>query len=373
MFCPNCGTAVVGSPKFCAKCGASLDTSGTTAAPLGGARPATLAPEAPEAPYSGFWRRFGALIVDDIIVTVGFYAVVFVVAAAIAATAGKSAGTGASAGVGAREVIIIMLVAGVVLAPWLYYAGMESSSIQGTLGKLVAGIKVTDLEGKRVSFGRATGRYFAHILSGITLGVGYAMVVFTSHRQALHDMIAGTLIVRREFSQEAIEAAPPAPRVSPILATLAVIGVMLCGPFGIGVLAATAIPAYQDYTIRAQVTEGLNAASSYKSPVVEAMAQGRQLATINSEELRLPDGRSKYIHSIRVVSGVIEITYSESANKLISGKTVLLIPAIGEGGQQVEWVCGHHGAPYGFAAMAGMDDYTTVPERYLPTLCKSGG
>ena len=80
---------------------------------------------------------------------------------------------------------------------WFYYAGMESSSRQATIGKSIMGIYVTDLDGQRISFLRATGRYFAKILSALILMIGFIMAAFTARKQALHDMIAGTLVYSR--------------------------------------------------------------------------------------------------------------------------------------------------------------------------------
>ena len=82
-------------------------------------------------------------------------------------------------------------------AQWLYFALMESSSKQATLGKMALGIIVTDLNGNRLSFGRATGRYFGKIISGAILMIGYIMAGFTEKKQALHDIIAGCLVVNR--------------------------------------------------------------------------------------------------------------------------------------------------------------------------------
>jgi uncharacterized RDD family membrane protein YckC len=77
----------------------------------------------------------------------------------------------------------------------LYFAILESSVWQATLGKRALGVVVTDLSGDRISFGRATGRHFAHYLSAIFL-IGFLVQPFTAKRQALHDKIAGTLVVR---------------------------------------------------------------------------------------------------------------------------------------------------------------------------------
>jgi uncharacterized RDD family membrane protein YckC len=80
---------------------------------------------------------------------------------------------------------------------WIYYASMESSSWQATLGKKILGLKVTDLAGNRISFARASGRFFGKILSGMILGIGFLMAGFTQRKQALHDILAGCLVLRQ--------------------------------------------------------------------------------------------------------------------------------------------------------------------------------
>ena len=78
---------------------------------------------------------------------------------------------------------------------WIYYAVMESSSTQATLGKMALGIKVVDLEGHRISFTKATGRYFGKFISLLILFVGFIMVAFTKKKQGLHDIMAGCLVI----------------------------------------------------------------------------------------------------------------------------------------------------------------------------------
>lgn len=122
--------------------------------------------------YGGFWRRFGAAIIDGILLVV--------VNTLIALLLDRNTASLISAVIG-----------------WVYYAGMESSSRQATIGKSLLGIYVTDIAGNRISFLRATGRYFAKILSAITLFIGYIMAAFTERKQGLHDMIASTLVLSR--------------------------------------------------------------------------------------------------------------------------------------------------------------------------------
>lgn len=87
-------------------------------------------------------------------------------------------------------------VAGIV-AGWLYYALMESSPKQATLGKMACGFVVTNLEGGRISFGQATGRYFGMIISFLILGIGFLMCSWTERRQCLHDLFAGCLMFKK--------------------------------------------------------------------------------------------------------------------------------------------------------------------------------
>jgi len=77
----------------------------------------------------------------------------------------------------------------------LYFAGMESSASQATIGKMVVGLKVTDTDGGQISFLRALGRTAAKLLSGLFMNLGYILAAFTGRKQALHDVVAGTLVV----------------------------------------------------------------------------------------------------------------------------------------------------------------------------------
>jgi uncharacterized RDD family membrane protein YckC len=92
--------------------------------------------------------------------------------------------------------------AGVVLgfvAPWLYEAFMLSSEWQATVGKRAMSIAVTGIDGGRISFARATGRHFAKYISAFILFIGFIMAGFTAKKQALHDMLAETLVVTARF------------------------------------------------------------------------------------------------------------------------------------------------------------------------------
>ena len=129
--------------------------------------------------YSGFWRRFVAYVIDNILLSVIFWLLVLVL--------GGIAGDGGVIGAYTLGAIV-----------WLgYYAAMESSTSQATVGKMALGIQVTDLEGNRISFGRALGRNLAKIISVLIFYIGFIMAAFTAKKQALQDMIAGTLVVKK--------------------------------------------------------------------------------------------------------------------------------------------------------------------------------
>ena len=84
-----------------------------------------------------------------------------------------------------------------ILIPWIYFAYFYSSRNQGTLGNMAVGVAVTDMQGNRITFGRATLRFFAMYLCLLTLLVGFLIIAFTGYKQGLHDKIAGTLVFRQ--------------------------------------------------------------------------------------------------------------------------------------------------------------------------------
>lgn len=142
--------------------------------------------------YAGFWKRLAAFIIDAVIISI--------VLGLIGVHSGPSYGYGhMSYGYMMPYAYGSMFGGGLlkIVVGWVYYAWMESSKHQATLGKMALGIKVTDLHGKRVSFGRATGRHFAKIISALIFGIGFLMIAFTKHKQGLHDIIAATLVVNK--------------------------------------------------------------------------------------------------------------------------------------------------------------------------------
>src|SRR5688572_18227713 len=126
--------------------------------------------------YSGFWIRFLAYAVDSFIVTVGFVGIMLLLSAMGLELAGAE---------------IIFLVLGI-----LYWALMQSSKQQATLGKALCGLKVGGPNGERISVQRALGREAAKIISSLTMLIGFVIAAFTRNKQALHDFVASTYVVR---------------------------------------------------------------------------------------------------------------------------------------------------------------------------------
>jgi type IV pilus assembly protein PilA len=147
----------------------------------------------------------------------------------------------------------------------------------------------------------------------------------------------------------------------------------------IGILAAIAIPAYQDYTIRAQVAEGVSMAGQAKVPVVDAFLQrGRPPATRAAAGLtpNATDTRGKYVESVDITDGTVTVTFGFDAHALINGLTVTFVP-YETAESSVVWRCGLANAPSGLNVMGTVDGTnpspllpTTIESRYLPASCR---
>jgi uncharacterized RDD family membrane protein YckC len=156
--------------------------------PTGYSYAVTMKPP-PHLVYAGFWLRFVSLFIDAIILSP-----LLIILCALYIGWMTTGTPGVQMTLGICLFISWLLF---FLGQWLYFALLESSRGQATLGKRLMGVAVTDRQGNRIGFGRATGRYFGKIISILPLEIGFMMAGWTERKQALHDMLADTLVVRR--------------------------------------------------------------------------------------------------------------------------------------------------------------------------------
>lgn len=193
-FCPNCGTFAgsapprpneytaphpgpgavppprMAAPFFCARCGAQYSAGATICPQCGNRAGVAQVVSSGQSPYAGFWIRFVADCIDTVIMIVVFFLFSWLPIANIAIS-----------------VIVICL----------YGAMTESSTQQASLGKRALGLKVSDLEGRRISFGRGFARWLVkEILSFPIFWPAFLVIVFSQKKQGVHDLMAGTLVWR---------------------------------------------------------------------------------------------------------------------------------------------------------------------------------
>jgi uncharacterized RDD family membrane protein YckC/Tfp pilus assembly protein PilE len=263
------------------------------------ASPAADPPIPPaESGYSGFWRRAAALVIDNFVLLLPLIALAYFV----------------------HPFLGLVLV----LA---YGAYFESSERRATPGKIACGILVTGLEGERITLARAFGRQvlklLGNLLSVVTWLVFFVPAAFTKRHQGLHDLIAGTL-VRRE-----------AGRGIPGWA-VGILGGLLPAAFLVGVMAGIAVPAYQDYVVRAHVAEALTAVEPYQRAVEAYFAASKALPR-SVRDLGLAVPAAPAVKSFAMRDGRIIL---EPAAMPIPGVLILAPKA---NGNILEWTCSADG------------------------------
>ncbi|MCK9632344.1 MAG: RDD family protein [Methanoregula sp.] len=202
MFCPKCGKETDASGKFCQWCGADIES----------VQPISVAlPEEDEGPevgvYAGLGRRLVAFIIDIILIllldlilagTLGlfrgiqnlyFYAFQHVPVAELTTEGSMAALLGS---------IIAAYGLTLVVVPWVYYAGFESSRSQATPGKVLMKLVVTDLAGNKATFARTSLRFFWKYISVLIIFIGFIMIGFTKKHQGLHDILSGCLVLLQD-------------------------------------------------------------------------------------------------------------------------------------------------------------------------------
>ena len=215
MYCSKCGSNLAAGTAFCGSCGTPTGSPAVAiarpaipSAYVGGSSQAPYADPAGLVvsrgfTYAGFWLRLVAALIDGVIMSIALGVLLvplFLLTgfeAQINGMAQRHGQPDPALIVGLIGMILVFAAVS-VLIQWLYHAYLESGEKQATWGKQALGLYVTDLLGNPITFGRASGRFFAKIVTGmIPLGIGYIMAGFTERKQALHDMIASCLVLRR--------------------------------------------------------------------------------------------------------------------------------------------------------------------------------
>ena len=211
MYCSKCGSEISATTAFCSTCGQAISGVVPALPSLSPVDPNRYAPIVPPSyggvqysgvAYAGFWLRLVAFLIDG---AISFFLFLILLIPLFILTGAGSA----LSRIGSREDIsddvaafvgigfVLGFLVMTVGVTWLYYALSESSSWQGTLGKKMLNLTVTDMAGQPISFGRASARYFSKFITNlIPLAIGYILAGFTEKKQAIHDMIASCLVLR---------------------------------------------------------------------------------------------------------------------------------------------------------------------------------
>lgn len=268
--------------------------------------------------YAGFWRRYAAMTLDSLIVAVPL----LVIGVAAVSTAGPRGDRSVSIAAGT-----IIPLCFIVLS-WLYNAVWLSGPGRATLGMRALRLEAVDAQKfDRISFARATRRYFASLLSGIALCIGYLIQPFTPRRQALHDLLAGTVVLATGKANKAFVAATAA--------------LGLAVPAA-GMLAAIALPAYRDYAMQAQIGEALEVGDVSRRAVEAYFRVNRAVPpSLDAAGAPRPPADAPYRLTMNPQSGLIIIAFDLPP---VKDKMIMYAPGLDQAGN-LTLLCVNQGVP----------------------------
>lgn len=311
MLCANCGTSNRDDEKFCRGClqpltGAPASASGS---PFNPPR-AALQDSADYAEFGGFFQRAAAVLIDGFIL-----GLILIPAFGVAAFLGSPG-----------LMMLLMFVA--FIGGSAYYVLMESGERGATYGKRAMHLRVVDLNGEQISFGRALGRYLGHVLTNIVpFYLGYLMQPFTERKQALHDMVSGTIVVRTDEGGSNAGA-------------IIIVGLFVLMVAGVGIAAAVAIPAYQDYVVKASKMAQVMQTGNTASKAVETFYAQAGRYPESMAETGAPLQKPAFISDIEVHpdTGEVELIFNDREPRSVAGKSISFKPTRYTDGSFV-WAC----------------------------------
>lgn len=178
MICPNCGKELDDSAKHCWSCGAIFDESITQIDGI-----------ISEPTYAGFWWRWLALWIDGLIISIPSTLITILILIGLVKIFGMKPISEFTLKIVYNIFALVVLI--------FYQIVFESTKMQGSVGKRIVGIKCVDINLERLTFKKAFVRNICKVVSVFTFGIGFIMAGFTKKKQALHDIIAKTLVIRR--------------------------------------------------------------------------------------------------------------------------------------------------------------------------------
>lgn len=267
--------------------------------------------------HAGFWRRTAAYLIDTLILLIPSLIL---------------------------NLIPFLGILTYMVGRWLYFALMESSLSQATLGKRAMGLSVTNGNGQRISFGQASGRYFGGAVSTITLNIGYFLAGWTVRKQALHDLMADTFVVF-----DSVKPGAALPTVRPPMPWYGwLVNIVLLSVAPIGILAAIALPAYQDYVTRAKVIAFEGEVSPWKIEVAEARAVDQACPSARKA------GVNRWVESVQLAGEAPDCTITLTVSSAAEVPGAI-------SGQTIEWTYSEGGA---------WTCTSTMASKYLPESCR---
>lgn len=307
MFCPNCGTYNADEAQLCISCQYAL--SGV--------------PEQGAVVYAGFLDRLAALMIDSLLLVFAF---VLILAGGAILIGLSGLGKGSDA---AAAIYILLAYLLFFLLSALYYTLMEASGKGGTLGKRLMKIRVVDMAGNRISKLRSLGRWLAHGITNMSMYIGYIMQPFTEKKQALHDLVCGTQVIRT--TRQGSNA---------VVAVIIVAGMVFFFFFFTGIIAAVSIPAYQDYIVKAKLKKGEMDGRQAALAVEQYYHKtGRIPASLEQTKFTLPPNNDIGSVTVNSSTAVVKVTFSDSPGEgRMAGKSLVFTPQQDDSGS-ISWKC----------------------------------